>query len=242
MAKLWDYFDGEPFLENPHLGLALLNRAKKGKRMAVRRRKSARRGRKNTARRRTRRTRARRNTYPMAGLVVNPRRRKRSHSRRNPRRRMRSRARRNPGFRLPAIAGFAPLNKILFAGVGFVAPPMIEGFLAGFLPESITSNKWGKLAIRALSVFGLTYAVRRFVGREEGNMVAIGGGVFVAASLVNELSPGTIPWPQLGMYTPARGGLRAYTNSTNVTAMPIGGSVGLPFNPAPQPKYHRSSR
>lgn len=237
MAKLWDYFDGEPFLENPHLGLALLNRAKKGKKMAVRRKRtSRRRGRKNASRRRRTTRRMRRNAYPMAGLVVN-RKRRRSRMRHNPRRRRHYR--RNPslmGFGLP------PLNKVLFAGVGFIAPPIVEGFLTGFLPASLTENKFGKIAVRILSVIGLTFAVRRFVGREEGNMVAIGGGVFVAASIVNEFAPGVIPWPQLGMYTPARGGLRAYTPSTNVTAMPIGSSVGLPMNPMPTPKYHRSSR
>jgi hypothetical protein len=135
-----------------------------------------------------------------------------------------------------------PINKVVFAGVGFIAPPIVEGFLSGFLPESIRTSTVGKIGLRIASVIGLTMLVRRFVGREEGNMVAIGGGVFVAASLVEQFAPGTIPWPTLGMYTPARGGLRAYAPSSNVTAMPIGGSVGLPLNPLPTPKYHRSSR
>ena len=110
MTKLWDYVDGEPFMINSPL--MILNKrkirrkvsrskTKKGSRMAARRKRRVGRPRKMTPQRRrstrkssTRRTgglkvrivNARRNAYPLAGVVANPRRRRRSRSRyrRNP--------------------------------------------------------------------------------------------------------------------------------------------------------------
>jgi hypothetical protein len=233
MAKrLWNIFDGEPFLDNPHLGLALLNRAKKGKKMALRRRKKTyrRRGRKMTARRVKR---SRRNPYPMAGVVVNPRRRKRG--RRHVSRRKRS-MRRNP-----AVLGVSipPLNKVIFAGVGFIAPPMVEGFLSQFLPATLTGNVLGRYATRILSVIGLSWATRQFVGREEGNMVAIGGSVYVLSTAIQEFAPGIIPG--LGMYVAPRSSLRAYVPPTGPNQQAFGNVVGLPAQQLPS-RFSRLTR
>lgn len=75
------------------------------------------------------------------------------------------------GFSLP------PMNKVLFAGVGFIAPPMVEGFLSRFVPAEIQSNTIGKYAVKLASVLGISWAIRKFVGVEQGNMAGIGGGV-----------------------------------------------------------------
>lgn len=147
--------------------------------------RSFRKGAKKAAPKRKRaRRRTQSNPYPMAGLVVNPRRRRRKAS---PARRARRRSfQRNPkllGISLP------PLNKVLFAGVGFVAPPMLEGLLSQFIPAELQSSVVGKYAIRIASVLGLTYLVRRFVGKSEGDMALIGGGVYVASTAAMEFAP-----------------------------------------------------
>jgi hypothetical protein len=121
-----------------------------------------------------------------------------------------------------------PLNKVLFAGVGFVAPPMIEGFLAGFIPAEITSSTIGKYAVRVASVLALAFGVRRFIGREEGNMVAIGGGVYVLSTAAMEFLPnifsGGTPAPALKMYQlPASGQLSAYVPANQRINSGLGG-------------------
>lgn len=131
-----------------------------------------------------------------------------------------------------------PLNKVLFAGIGFFAPPVVEGFLGQFLPTSLTTSTIGKYATRILSVIGLSYAVRKFVGTEEGNMVAIGGGVYVVSSALREFAPGVVPG--LGSYVPARSSMGAYVPATNVTAMPIASSAQLPV--ATVSRFNRLTR
>lgn len=222
-THLWDYFDGEPFLTNPRLGIIGLNsRGKKGKKMAARKRRSTRRRTSASVnpRRRTRRKSYRRNAYPVAGLVVNPRRRRASRRRvANPRRR-RSSMRRNPAI---FGIGLPPINSVIFAGIGFIAPPMVEGFLNRTLPSSITSSTLGKYAIRVASVVGLSFAVKQFVGSAEARMVAIGGGVYVLSSAVSEFAPGIIPG--LNAYVPGNNRqLRQYIPANQ----PINGTMGNP--------------
>ena len=237
--RLWNYFDGEPFLDNPYLGI--LN-AKKGKRTMATRRKRGRKATRRVARRPVRRTstrrrthRARRNPYPMAGLVVNPRRRRRTRAV------SRRRTRRSSYRRNPALLGFSipPLSKVLFAGVGFFAPPVLEGMISNFLPASISGTTLGKYATRILSVVGLTYAVRKFVGVEESNMVAIGGSVYVVSTALREFAPGIIPG--LGMYVPARRGLGEYVGATGLISMPIVSQSSLPGQQTPS-RFLRSTR
>lgn len=201
--KLWNYFDGEPFLTNPRLGILGLNpRGRKGKKMAAKRRKATRR-RTSVSRRRTRRKSYRRNAFPVAGLVVNPRKRRRS--------RVRSARRRRSGYRRnPAIMGISlpPINSVIFAGVGFIAPPMVEGFISRFLPGSLTQSTIGKYAVRIASVVGLSYLVKTVVGPAEAKMTAIGGGVYVLSSAVSEFAPGVIPG--LSAYVPGGRQLSSY--------------------------------
>lgn len=191
MAKsksLWNYFNGEPFMENPHLAIVGLNpkrSRKKGKKsMAARRR--VRRSRKASPRRRARkaapRRKARRN-FPTAGLAFNPRRRRRAKA--NPRRHHR-RARRNPallGVSLP------PIQMIAWGAGGFLAPPMVEGFVNKFLPAEITSSTIGRYAVKIAAVLGLTLLVKKILSNKEAFPVAMGGSMYIVVSAVNEFAP-----------------------------------------------------
>lgn len=115
-----------------------------------------------------------------------------------------------------------PINSVIFAGVGFIAPPMVEGFLTRFLPASITTNTAGKYAIRIASVVGLSFLVKQFVGAAEAKMTAIGGGVYVLSSAVSEFAPGVIPG--LSAYVPGSRQLQAYTPANQ----PINRTMGNP--------------
>lgn len=186
MANLWKDFDGEPFLINPHL--AILN-PKKGRKMARRKtRRTVARGRKNAPRRRRRTYRKNPFTVPGAVMAVNPRRRKRG--RKNSPRHHRKGYRRNPavlGMKLPS------LQTIAYVGVGFVGTPILEGFVSSFLPTSFATSTLGKYVVRIGSALGLSWAGRQLIGREQGNMVAVGGGLYVVTSLIKDFAPGVIP-------------------------------------------------
>ncbi len=169
-------------------------------------------------RRRTRRTRRaapRRNAY-----FMNPRRRRASRRtyRRNP-----------PMFGRGQVLGMN-LKDVGFAGIGFLAPPMVEGFAKSFLPTALTDNKIGKYAVKIGIVAGLSYAASKFVSREAGKYIGIGGAVYVLANMVVEfvpalfsggfsgyMNPGqayrTLPGamrsqPYLGMYQGSPGSMR----------------------------------
>lgn len=181
-------------------------------------RRKSRSGRKASPRRvaRKRTTRRRRNPWPMAGVVAaaNPRRRRRG--RKNaPRRRSRRGYRRNSsvmGISLP------PLQSVIYAGVGFVGVPMMEGFLMRMLPVSLTSSVIGKYATRVASVLGLAYLTKMVIGSSESKMVAIGGGAYVLTAAITEFAPGMIPG--MGAYRPAT--LGAYASSTGRTYNQLG--------------------
>ena len=236
MAKrLWDVVDGEPFMVNPRIGL--LN-PKGGSRMRKRRRKMTAKqlryfGKKRSPARKRRAR--RRNPWPVGGMVAmaNPKRR-RSRVHRTGKKRSRRRGyRRNPasmsiaGFRIP------PINQILFAGVGFIAPPMVEGFIAGYLPASMQpspDNKVATYAIRIASVVGLTLAVGKFVGREEARMVAIGGSVYVASSAIKDFAPTIAAQIGLNAYVPSNGGFGQYVPRTASFGLAAGGDNVRPFS------------
>ena len=238
MARLWKKFDGEPFMINPRLGiLSALNprKRKRGRKVAKRGwgrahmawvRSFAKKGRKN----RRRKYHARRNAFPVAGLVANPRRR----HRKNPRhsyvrhwvKRGRRRYRRNPGI-MSFTRGLALPNvtKVIYAGAGYVGTPIVEGFLSPYLPASITTNTFGKYAVRIGSVVGLTFLAKAVLGREAATYVGIGGGSYVLISAVREFAPGVIPG--LSAYTRP---LAAYVPGAGRNYTALGsGTLGNPF-------------
>ena len=123
-----------------------------------------------------RRRAARRNVY-----MANPRRRRavthRRHYRRNP-----------PMFGGGGIMGIK-FTDIMYAGIGFVAPPTITGFLNTLLPTALTGNQAGRYAIKAGTVFGLSWAGKRFISPEAGKMIAIGGITYIVANLIIDFVP-----------------------------------------------------
>lgn len=220
-VRLWDTFDGEPFMENPRLGiLSVLNprKRKKGLKMAG---KKSRKGRMPAGLRRYWATHRRhgkkrspkrhRKNWVSPGIVVaaNPRRKK--HHRKHYRMNRRHHYRRNPsllGFEIP------PIKTVIFAGVGFAGPSFVQGFVTQMAPSIVQQIQSfglpGKYLMKIGLITGLTYAVKRFVGSAEANAVLLGGGLNVAMSLVHDFAPGFLPANPLSMYVPTRPGLQAY--------------------------------
>lgn len=207
-TKLWDYYDGEPFMENPHLAVignpfkvgSIIERKKSGFRKISQKKGSKimaykRKGKKNSPKRR----RARRNPFPGGGLMINrpKRRRRRTYNMKrnkrgvyahNPRRRKshRRRARRNP-----AVLGVAlpPINMIAWGAGGFIGTPMAESYINRFLPVEVTSSVLGRYAVKIGTVLGLTYLVKHVLSAKEAFPVALGGSLYVVVSAVNEFVP-----------------------------------------------------
>jgi len=231
MSKsLWGIYNDEPFMENPPLAIIgnplryrrRLSRGKyeydyvtgkakskkrKGVKMAAKRRHVKR---SVSSRKRSKSRKGKRNPFPMAGVVANPR---VIHVR--ARRISRRRGRRNPailGVELP------PLNQVLYAGAGFIATPMVEGFINRYLPVSVTSNPIGRYAVKIVSVIGLSFLAKKAIGVSEARMVAVGGGAYVLTSAVNEFMPSltSIVSPQaVGAY---RGGMINSYHSGTISA------------------------
>lgn len=238
--SLWDFYDGEPFMENPHLAIVGANPKrsrstkrshKKGSKMAAKRRSTRRRGRKASPRRRT----AKRN-FPSAGLVFNPRRRK-SHKRRAKRNPVMRHSRcRHSSKRNPALLGVTlpPITMIAWGAGGFIGPPMVEGFVNKFLPAEITASTLGRYAVKIGSVLGLTWLVKTIMGQREAFPVALGGSMYVVVSAINEFAPQlTSPQslPPTGTSAYRTGMIKAYRNgmiSTGVGAYSDGMGRSLP--------------
>ena len=81
------------------------------------------------------------------------------------------------------------LTDIMYAGIGFVAPPAIQGFLSGILPTALTGNMAGRYAIKAGTVFGLSWAGKKFISPEAGKYIAIGGVTYIVANLIIDFVP-----------------------------------------------------
>ncbi len=199
MSKsLWGFYDNEPFMENPPLAIIgnplryrrKLSRGKyeydyvSGKKKATKKRKGVKMAAKRTKKSGSKKGRkGKRNPFPMAGVVANPRRRRRVVYMKSYRRRS--------GRRNPAILGveMPPLNQILYAGAGFIATPMVEGYINRWLPVEITSNTLGRYAVKIASVIGLSFLAKKAIGVSEARMVAVGGSAYVLTSAVNEFLP-----------------------------------------------------
>jgi len=244
--KLWDYYDGEPFMENPHMAIignpfkvgSIIERKKQGFRKISQRKGSKtmaykRKGAKKNARRK----RARRNPFPGGGLMINrPRRRRRTYSMKrnkrgvyahNPRRRKgHRRARRNP-----AVLGVAlpPINMIAWGAGGFLGTPMAESYINRFLPAEVTSSVLGRYAVKIGTVLGLTYLVKHVLSAKEAFPVALGGSLYVVVSAVNEFAPQLTqvpaPAPAVSAYRTGminayqKGGINAYRQGMIATGI-----------------------
>lgn len=218
-------------MRRTHTGKRSIKRGKKtmAKRRqpeALRRYWAARKRSTNAPRRRVKRSRsrARRNPWPSAGpisAVLNPRRRRASRAHRHVS--GRRRARRNPGGGLNFI-GLPPIKQVIYGGVGFLAPPLVEGFLARYAPAELLTSTAGKYAVRVGSVAALVFGAKKIVGGEAAKMVAIGGGIYLLSGLLRDFAPSLIPGmsaytaPALSQYVPNLAGLPMRTQDRFVPA------------------------
>src|ERR1041385_8788382 len=172
-TRLWNFFDGEPFLDNP--SVMVLGNPKK-------RRKASRR------RRAVRRSRPVKNFYP--GLI-NPRKR---HARRSARRSFRHNppavARRRAvrrGFRRnpPDILGFN-LKDVALAGAAVVASPFLERQLIGLLPASLAAGRTGRWLVKVGSAAATGFVAKKVFGQKAGNLALIALGANLIADAVQE--------------------------------------------------------
>ncbi len=218
MARLWDIFDGEPFLDNP--SVYIVNR---GTRMRMRRDAFGRFIGSNPRRRRRKRSAAagkrkavrRRRVLRRAGArTVIRMRRPRSVVLTNPRRRRRYR-------RNPALFGLSMpnLRTVGFTVAGVAGTPFVEGFVQKLAGSSLgLQGKLVNYAVKIASAYGLSYGIGMVAGREARNAALIGGLAYVGVSALGDLgllpAAGAAPattgryfsaQPLLGAYTPKIG-------------------------------------
>jgi hypothetical protein len=203
--RLWNYFNGEPYLDNPRL--FILNpekkkrRTKKMARRAHRRRRSTRRL--STPRHRTRR----RRSFRANAFVPNPRRRRRTY-RRVARRGRRRSFRSNP-FSLPGgnVLGF-PIKQVMLAAGSVIAAPFIEQQLMRLMPVSFASTTAGRWAGKIGAAVGVGYIAKMAMGQEAARLAYIVLGANIVADAVSEFLPsmGMGYYQGMGMFS-APGGM-----------------------------------
>jgi hypothetical protein len=239
MKPLVNFYDGEPWFDNPPLVIANPKRRKK-----TMRKRRTRRGRKNSPRRR-----ARRNYYSAGMLANRPRRRRRARTntrrraRRNVympmlnRKRGRRRARRNPGLlggRSMSILGFQmpPMDAVLFTAAGLIGPGLVSTQILSFIPASWKTNADGTpnqltmWATKIASVLIPAFLIRRFINVRAGNLFLIGGSAGLAMDALKTFAPGLIPGlngigsqPLLGAYFQQPRAVSNFPRQARVPAM-----------------------
>ena len=199
-GDLWNFYDGEPWLDNPQVYLVnrSARRRKKGKKTMARRR---RRGRRAAPRRTYRRRRVHRRRR--ASVRHNPLRSYRRHARRRRHHRHVRRYRRNP----ISVAGLN-FNQLLTGGAAVIVSPMIEKQLLPLLPATVSGTVYGRWAVKLGAALGTWYVTKATLGRRSSDVVAIALGSTLIADAVDEFFP-TLTGA-VRAYTPARN-LSAYT-------------------------------
>ena len=228
MNRLWNYFDGEPFLDNP--SLYVLNRAARRRthraisKGATKMRRSYRqrdaRGRYlSNAPRKTRKR--KRTVYAKAprkgrrrarsGGVKAVYRNVRKVAISNPRRKARRRYRRNPAFTLGGLFSQKNLRTVGFTVVGIAGTPFVEGFINNLVVKTIgvtdpTLSKVLNYGVKIGSAYGVSFVVQQVAGREAGRLAFVGGLAYVAVSAIRDFFPallgtGVGHQPLLGRYS-----------------------------------------
>src|SRR5262245_22232233 len=138
---------------------------------------------------------AKRRRRRRANPIANPRRRRRRYNPiANLGNRRRRRHRRNPpngergGLDVLGVK-FPAMQSIAYGTVGFLGPPIIEGYVSPFLPAGITTSVGGRYVVKVGSVVALAWVTDAMMGRQAALKVAMGGGIYLAASLVNDFMP-----------------------------------------------------
>jgi hypothetical protein len=248
--KLWDYYGGEPFMENPHIAMignpfkvgSIIEHKKQGFRKISERKGSKimaykRKGKKNSPKRRKR---ARKNPFPGGGLMIN-RPRKRTYNMRKNRRGVysysrnrkhhRRHARRNPAFLGVALP---PIAMIAWGAGGFIGAPMAESYINRFLPAEVTSSVLGRYAVKIGTVLGLTYLVKHVLSAKEAFPVALGGSLYVVTSAINEFVPQLTqaPAPAPAVQAYRSGMIKAYRSGMIATGIGSYAATNLAANRA----------
>lgn len=206
--RLWDYFEDQPFFDNPRL--FILNPEKKRRKKKMARRVARRRN----PRRRLRAHRRRR-SFRANAFVPNPRRRRRTY-RKNPRRRQHRRNFRSNPFSLGAagnILGF-PIKQVMLAGGAVVAAPYIERQLLKLMPVSFAATTAGRWASKLGAAVGVGYIAKLAMGNEAARLAYIVLGANLIADAAAEFMPG------MGYFQPAGMGYFAAGPSGFVTSGP----------------------
>ena len=203
MARLWGVFDGEPFLDNPHLQLLVnpLGRTTKMRRTRDSKGRFVKKGRKRQTRAYVkyakRRKAVRRVQVARAPVLAvrNPRRKKRVRRNDPGKRRYayvmnRKKARHNPAFGgLGSIFSTPTLKNVGFGLVGLAGTPMLVAFVRPYLPAAIATNRWAGYLIKGVSAWGLSWGAGKVMGKEAGKAVLIGGLTYTAFTLVADFFP-----------------------------------------------------
>lgn len=144
-------------------------------------------------RRRRRRARAR---------AVNPRRRRKSRSvvvytrkrRRNPRRKSYRRHRHRARSRNPFSTGSikSALMPALFGAGGAIVTNIAFGYGSSYLPASLQTG-WGAFAVQAAVAIGIGFLAGKFMGRSDGQAVAVGGLTVVAVTALTPVLSSAVP-------------------------------------------------
>jgi hypothetical protein len=141
-------------------------------------------------------------------LIANPRRRRRGSRRRS------RRYRRNPGG-LPGLGqlkGMAP--KVGWGAVGVLGTEVVPGIASRFLP--LPTGPVASVMVKAGSGLVTAWAIRRFVGRAQGNAAAVGALLAVAMD------------PIRGFILPLLGGIMVPTAAPVGAYLPDGVGAYLP--------------
>lgn len=191
-SPLVQWYDGEPWFDNPLLTIASNPKKRKVKKMA----RNAHRPRRANGRfmklNKPRRA-ARSSHRPRRNVALNRRR-----SRRNPPNPPRRRSyRRNPpavaagprifGFQLPAI------DAIVWTGAGFVAPKALTSIVMGFVPDAWKTNALVGWAARTVAALVPYIALRKMVSPRASNHFLVGAGTAFVLDLARTFAPGMIP-------------------------------------------------
>jgi hypothetical protein len=207
MKKLVNWYDGEPWFDNPQLIVA--NPRKRRTTTMARPHRRRYRARHN-------RRRARRNLYSPGPMVNRGHRRRRTMRararaffRRHFRRRHHHvkhnrRYRRNPSALSLAGIQFPPLDAVLWVGAGAIVPPMVQAQIVKFVPASWQQSQATTWLVKVASVVVPGILLRRFVNPRAGNLFMVGGLASLVIDAIRTFAPGVIPGmgyqPLLGAY------------------------------------------
>ena len=120
-----------------------------------------------------------------------------------------------------------PVQMIAWGGAGFLAPPMVEGFINRFMPVEVTASTLGRYAVKIGSVLGLTWLTKTVLSNKEAFPVALGGSLYVLVSAVNEFMPQLIPTTTEGTAAYRSGMINAYRNGMISTGVGSYAKPGL---------------